>query len=89
MPAPVRPLLLSDSDKQQLQQWASAYGTPQQVASLRCRIVLAAAEGQSDNSIAQQLESTRPTVRLWRARFAQKGWPGLWEVAPGRGRKAS
>lgn len=88
MPAPVRPLLLSDSDKQQLQQWASAYGTPQQVA-LRCRIVLAAAEGQSDNSIAQQLESTRPTVRLWRARFAQKGLPGLWEVAPGRGRKAT
>jgi len=88
MPAPVAPLPLSDSDKQQLQQWASAYGTPQQVA-LRCRIVLAAAGGQSDNAIAQQLKSNRPTVRLWRARFAQKGLQGLWEVSPGRGRKAT
>jgi transposase len=88
MPAPVAPLALSDSDRRQLQQWASAYGTPQQVA-LRCRIVLAAADGESENAIAQQLKSNRPTVRLWRARFAQKGLQGLWEVAPGRGRKAT
>src|SRR5271167_798650 len=88
MPAAVAPLPLSDSDQQQLQQWASAYGTPQQVA-LRCRIVLAAAGGQSDNAIAQQLKSNRPTVRLWRARFAETGVQGLWEVAPGRGRKAT
>ena len=88
MPAPVAPLPLSDSDRRQLQQWASAYGTPQQVA-LRCRIVLAAADSESDNAIALQLKSNRPTVRLWRARFAQKGLQGLWEVAPGRGRKAT
>jgi Homeodomain-like domain len=88
MPAPVAPLALSDSDRRQLQQWASAYGTPQQVA-LRCRIVLAAASGQSENAIAQQRNSNRPTVRLWRTRFAQKGLQGLWEVAPGRGRKAT
>ena len=48
-----------------------------------------AADGESDNAIAQQLKSNRPTVRLWRARFAQKGLQGLWEVAPGRGRKAT
>ena len=88
MPAPVAPLALSDSDRRQLQQWASAQGTPQQVA-LRCRIVLTAADGESDNAIAQQLKSNRPTVRLWRARFAQKGLQGLWEVAPGRGREAT
>src|SRR5919108_861778 len=86
MPAPVSPLSLSASDQQQVQQWASAYGTPQQVA-LRCRIVLAAGAGQSDNSIAQQLNTSRPTVRLWRARFAQEGVQSLWEIAPGRGRK--
>jgi len=63
MPAPVAPVALSGSDKHQLQQWASAYGTPQQVA-LRCRIVLAAASGQSENGIAQQWNSYRPTVRL-------------------------
>ena len=51
--------------------------------------MLAAADGESDTAIAQQLNSNRPTVRLWRARFAQKGVQGLWEVAPGRGRKAT
>jgi hypothetical protein len=51
--------------------------------------VLAAGDGESDNAIAEQLKSNRPTVRLWRARFAQKGLRGLWEVAPGRGRKAA
>jgi transposase len=88
MPAPLSALSLGDTDKQQVQEWSSAYGTPQQVA-LRCRIVLAAADGQSDNSIAQQLAINRKTVMLWRARFAQQGLPSLWEIAPGRGRKAT
>ena len=49
--------------------------------------MLAAAEGQSDNVIAQQLEVNRKTVMLWRTRFTQEGLDSLWEVAPGRGRK--
>jgi transposase len=85
---PVSPLSLSDSDQQQLQQWACAFGTPQQIV-LRCRIVLAAASGQSDNAIATQLEVHRHTVRLWRNRFRQEGLQSLWEIAPGRGRKPS
>jgi transposase len=51
--------------------------------------VLAAAEGQCDNAIAQQLEVNRKTVMLWRTRFTQEGLDSLWEVAPGRGRKPS
>src|SRR5579864_7660416 len=86
MPAPVSALSLSESDKGQLQQWEAAFGTPQQVA-LRCRILLAAAGGKSDNAIAQELETNRKTVTLWRARFAQEGLNSLWEIAPGRGRK--
>jgi hypothetical protein len=31
---------------------------------------------------------SRPTVSLWRTRFAQGGPQSLWEIAPGRGRKA-
>jgi transposase/transcriptional regulator with XRE-family HTH domain len=88
MPTPVSAVLLSESDKQQLREWASAHGTPQQVA-LRCRIVLAAAAGQSDNSVAQECKINRKTVMLWRARFAHQGLPSLWEIAPGRGRKAT
>ena len=71
-----------------MQQWVSAPGTPQQVA-LRCRIVLAAAEGQSDGAIADQLSVNRKTVILWRTRFSEQRLDGLWEIAPGRGRKAT
>ena len=50
-------------------------------------MVLAAAEGQSDSTIARQLEINRKTVMLWRHRFGKEGLDSLWEVAPGRGRK--
>src|ERR1019366_7931830 len=76
----------SVSERQQIQQWVAAHGTPQQVA-LRCRIVLAAADGQSDVAIAQQLSINRKTVILWRQRFSEQRLDGLWEIAPGRGRK--
>src|SRR5260370_22608063 len=77
---------LSSAERQQIQQWVAAHGTPQQVA-LRCRIVLAAADGQSDVAIAQQLSVNRKTVILWCQRFSKQRLDGLWEIAPGRGRK--
>ena len=86
MPRQLLPLDLRLSDREQIEQWLNAYGTPQQVV-LRSRIVLAAADGQSDSMIARTLETNRKTVLLWRARFAEKGIQSLWEVAPGRGRK--
>lgn len=76
---------LSPAEHDQLQQWVSAHGTPQQVA-LRCRIVLAAAAGQSNVTIAEQLSVNRKTVILWRSRFSEQRLDGLWEIAPGRGR---
>lgn len=78
--------ILLPTERQQLQQWASAHGTPQQVV-LRCRIVLAAAEGKSDVAIAEHLSINRKTVVLWRKRFSGEGLDGLWKIAPGRGRK--
>ncbi|HEY6290139.1 MAG TPA: IS630 family transposase [Terriglobia bacterium] len=86
MPRKVPTLLMNPSQEQQIREWLSAHGTPQQVA-LRCRIVLAAAQGQADSAIARQVGTNRKTVTLWRARVAQKGLPCLWEVAPGRGRR--
>ena len=86
MPRALPALPLEEAQRQQLQQWNAAFGTPRQVA-LRCQIVLAAAEGESDNAIAQRFAVSRPTVSLWRARFAQGGPQSLWEIAPGRGRK--
>jgi len=86
MPRSAPALALPEADRQQLRQWVSAFGTPQQVA-LRSRIVLAPTEGLSDHAIAQELEVNRKTVTLWRARFPQVGLDCVWEVAPGRGRK--
>ena len=79
---------LSASERQQLQQWVAARGTPQQVV-LRCRIVLAAADGLSDVAIAEQLSVNRKTVIVWRQRFDKQRLDGLWVIAPGRGRKPS
>src|SRR5450759_104519 len=81
-------LNLPDADGKQLEQWVAAYGTPQQVA-LRCRIVLAAAAGVTNLEIAAALQVDVKTVALWRGRFALVGPEGLWEIAAGRGRKAT
>src|SRR5713226_2387289 len=77
---------LSEVERQKIQEWSAAHGTPQQVA-LRCRIVLAAAQGESDSAISRRLSVNRNTVILWRKRFVKLGLDGLWGVAPGRGRK--
>ena len=79
-------LTLNSQEQAQIGQWVSAHGTPQQVV-LRCRIIMAAAEGQSESAIARHLGTNRKTVTLWRLRFAEAGLQSLWEIAPGRGRK--
>ena len=65
MPRSHAVLALSEPEREQLEQWRSAFGTPQQVA-LRSQIVLAAAAGQSDGAIAKRLAVNRKTVMLWR-----------------------
>lgn len=87
MPRSCPPLPLTEANQRQLREWLAAFGTPQQVA-LRSRIVLAAADGEPDGAIADHLAVNRKTVTLWRARFAEQGLESLWEIAPGRGRKA-
>ena len=77
---------LSDVERERLEAWVSAHGTPQQVA-LRCRIVLAAAAGQTNLTISQESGINPKTVALWRDRFVEAGPEGLWEISPGRGRK--
>ena len=88
MPRPTPVLVVSEDQRKQIEQWLVALGTPQQVA-LRGRIVLAAGDGKTEAAIAAKMDVDRKTVRLWRERFAAKGLPGLWEIAPGRGRKAT
>jgi transposase len=80
------PVVLVESAHAELERWVRALSTPQQVA-LRSRIVLMAAAGKRDLEIAAALGVNRHTVALWRNRFREEGLDGVWEIAPGRGRK--
>src|SRR5260370_29124445 len=88
MPRPTPVLVLSEHQQKQIEQWSAASGTPQQVA-LRGRIVVAVGHGKSEAAVAAEMKVNRKTVRLWRERFVAQGLSGLWEIAPGRGRKAT
>lgn len=78
-------LTITDEQRQVLETWIGARNSPQKVV-FRSRIVLAAARGWSNRQIAKELETSRPTVILWRNRFRQGGTAALLEEAPGRGR---
>ena len=73
---------LAPTERMQLEQWAAAQGTPQQVA-LRCRIVLAALAGEDNVAIAHEQGVSRPTVQLWRRRVHAGGIGEVWKIAPG------
>jgi hypothetical protein len=88
VPRSIATLALSEDQRKQIEQWLAALGTPVQVA-LRCRIILAAAAGSAEVAIAAENGVNRKTVRLWRERFLCLGPQCLWEIAPGRGRKAT
>lgn len=69
---PARALPMTTEQMQTLQAWVRAPTTPQYVV-LRSRICLQAHEGLSNHRIAHQLGTSRPTVLLWRRRFAAGG----------------
>ena len=79
---------VSDEQRAILQRWVGAQLTPQSVAT-RARIVLRAAAGESNSQIARELGVSRPTVIMWRERFAGGGPAALVETRAGRGRKPS
>lgn len=64
-----------------LEAWVKAKTTSQRVV-LRSRICLMGADGISNNLIAKTLKISRPTVILWRRRFAEHGAGGIAEDAP-------
>jgi len=78
--------VVSEEQRVLLERWVGAQTTPQGVA-VRARIVLLAGAGTSNSEIARALGVSRPTVILWRSRFAKDGTAALTETKPGRGRK--
>src|SRR5436305_1705248 len=71
MPKRATQVILSEKEQEGLTQISRRHRSEQQVA-LRARIVLAAAQGQSNAAIARDLQINVDTVRLWRDR-----WVGL------------
>lgn len=84
MPVPTAPpVVLTDVERETLERWARRHSSAQALA-LRCRIVLACAEGGSNTEIAGRLGVTRATVAKWRTRFVERRLDGLHdEPRPG------
>lgn len=59
---------LSEIEYDTLSRWARRHSTAQSL-SLRCRIVLACAAGDTNNEIAERLGCATATVSKWRVRF--------------------
>src|SRR6266702_4300042 len=79
----LEPLVLSEDERQTLENWAKRRKTAQGLA-LRARIVLACAEGRSNTAVAGRLGVSRTTVNKWRRRFLARRLDGLGdEPRPG------
>jgi len=86
---PTARIVLSDEEREVLERWARRPKSAQALA-LRCRIVLAAAEGLTNQQIAAELRCHPTTVGKWRTRFADLRLDGLHdEPRPGKPRTIS
>jgi transposase len=82
-------LVLSGDERDTLERWARRH-TSAQALALRCRIVLACAEGGNDIEVAERLGLYRGTVGKWRRRFIERRLDGLHdEPRPGAPRSIS
>ena len=70
--AVAQPITVTARQRRVLEQIVRRVGTPQQLA-VRARIILAAADRQSNRGLAQRLGITRDTAQVWRARWNAAG----------------
>src|ERR1700727_346084 len=74
-------LAVTPDDRQELERIIRCGKTEQRIA-LRARIILGAADGQSNSALARELKTSRPTVIDWRPRFAAGGVKALYYDRP-------
>ncbi|MGC4806563.1 helix-turn-helix domain-containing protein [Micromonospora sp. DT233] len=83
---PKAELVLSECERRTLEEWAGRTDAERQ--ALRARIVLASAEGLSNQDVARKLEVGPHTTGKWRSRFVDQRLAGLLDVPrPGAGRR--
>jgi len=81
---PKAPVVLGEEQHQQLKSWAASRSLPHGLVT-RARIVLMAAEGLTNQAIAEKVGLSKPMVGKWRQRYLQHGLAGLHdEMRPGR-----
>jgi transposase len=73
---PTAQIVLTDDQRQTLQRWARR-GSSSQALALRCRIVLACAQGLSNLAVGARLGVHPATAAKWRRRFAARRLEGL------------
>ena len=79
-------IVLSDAERRTLTKWSHGRSTPARLV-LRAKIILAAAEGRMNETIAAELGTSKPTVGRWRGRFARLRLAGIEKDASRPGRK--
>jgi transposase len=79
------PIILLPEERCKLTAWARATSLPVRLVQ-RARIITMAADGITNQDIAQNLDISRPTVQLWRERFLALRMAGLEKDAPRPGR---
>lgn len=86
---PKKPIILSEEEREQLTAIANSRSLPYGLVR-RANIVLLAADGISNNTIAERVGISRQGVCYWRKRYFQQGLTGLHdELRPGRPRSIS
>jgi putative transposase len=86
MPRVKAELILSADEAEQLSTFARSRSLPTAL-SLRARILLACASGDSNSAVARRFEVTQSTVGKCRSRFLRQRIAGLYdELRPGRPR---
>lgn len=79
-------IVLRQEERHELEVRAAKYTLPY-FEVVRARMILHAAEGLSNDQIAERLDTRREVVSLWRKRFFEERLAGLEERArPGRPR---